>query len=73
MAPEDDPVKRLIEHAKGLLERSPSRADVHALADGMRALPDRELVRFDQSSRTWHMGLAPRAIKRLHRPHRPRA
>jgi hypothetical protein len=52
--PEDDRVVRLIEYANGLLDGA---SGVQALADELLALPGRELVRFDQQSRSWHRGL----------------
>lgn len=64
----EDQVKCLIERAHRLLDSSPSHADVAALLGGLEALEPRELVRFDEQSRSWQSGLASEAIARLRWP-----
>jgi hypothetical protein len=63
-----DRVTRLIVRANRLLESSRDHADVEQLASDLELLPPRELVRFDEQSRSWYSGLRQEAIRRLRWP-----
>jgi hypothetical protein len=61
----DDPVTRILDQAAELVRGRPTDDEVDALLVGLDDLREREIVRFDDRSRTWGSGVGAGEIAKL--------